>query len=85
MLAKTPSLAEQMIKWLKTQDPKQDYYYDDVHHCACAQFAAAIGQIPEWFDGIAAVEDNQWFALDRIAKKGKPTFGALRKRLERAG
>jgi hypothetical protein len=76
-----PSLNGFLV-WLETMPAEQKYPHMDCENCACGQYAAWLGE-PDW-PGKARAGHAVWNKLNRIACARGWTFGALRKRVQRA-
>jgi hypothetical protein len=72
-----------MLAWLEGRPADDFYCYSSETHCACAQFADAIGDAHGWLNRNLQT-GSPWQYLNNIASLEPHTFGALAERLRSA-
>jgi hypothetical protein len=72
---------EAFAEWAEKQPADKEYDYLS-NHCACGQYAEAIGVQGDFLSILGASKENSfWDIVDTVACRGTRTFGALAKRL----
>ena len=69
--------------WLTTKPPDEAYEWDYCTRCACGQWLTDIDRLRDVAWASWYCTDNPLGIANDIAGRGKPTFGALAKRVHK--